>query len=156
MKTLKIYAVNCKETGNNVSYFLTEKEANNYLIKSEEEDKADGYYTEGFYEIEEKIFEGLDEMFIITVSADSYQKARVERLTSFLIKREMHNYTGVITDRGGSMDFNKAMNLLRKDTDRDEIEEDETSFRDGNGCYFEIQSIESLLNQGVTSLIDTL
>jgi len=46
-----MFAVRNSETGNAMNYFETLEEAKERLALYEEEDKANGEYSEGFYEI---------------------------------------------------------------------------------------------------------
>lgn len=156
MKTYKFYEVNASETGTNFATFNTLKEAENYINTEEEQDKNNGYFNEDYYAIKELEFQGLNELFVITISADSYYKAKVKRLSTILLETTMHNYLGIITDRGGSMDFEKAMQLLRSDYFDLDIEDNQTSLSScntGDGCSYAVVSIESLINDGYFAVL---
>lgn len=53
-ENIMMYIIRDAEAGNIISKFTTYDEAATELAKYEAEDKADGTYTEGFYEIIEE------------------------------------------------------------------------------------------------------
>lgn len=74
MNNQKVYVLRDAEAGNEIERFTTLEEAEEVLAIYEADDKKDGMYQEGFYEIDEQEADDEDEAYIDRVTSPEYQE----------------------------------------------------------------------------------
>lgn len=72
MNNQKVYVLRDAEAGNEIERFTTLEEAEEVLAIYEADDKKDGMYQEGFYEIDEQEADDEDEAYIDRVTSPEY------------------------------------------------------------------------------------